>query len=63
MAENGATIPTNTEEFAESKGKGKAAVEDQPQPMAEDDDDDDSSDDDDEEVRYPAVPSLQAIYS
>lgn len=53
MAENGATIPqeaTNTETFAEEKGKGKAAAEEQPQAMAEDDDDD-SSDDEDDEVR------------
>ena len=61
MAENGTTIPqdaTNTEEFAETKGKGKAVAEDQPQAMTEDDDDEDSSDDEEEVISADATHSL-----
>jgi hypothetical protein len=54
MAENGTTIPqeaTNTETFAEDKGKGKAAAEEQPQTMVEDDDDDSSDDEEEVSIR------------
>lgn len=50
--------PTNTEEFAEAKDKGKALAQQEPEndPMADDDEDDDDSSDDEEEVSQEAKP-------
>ncbi|KAK7419131.1 Histone H2A.Z-specific chaperone CHZ1 [Neonectria punicea] len=52
MAENGSTIPqtsSSEDAFAESKGKGKAAVENVPQDATMDEDEDDDDDDEEDE--------------